>query len=397
MNCQPKDMTGQSRVAAVPRGPRDATVLLLCGGLATRMWPIASGDSPKSMVPFLGRPLIDYLLDLFAENGFCDIVLTSAHNSFVSHLSQGRYTALHIRYQQPTGAWRGTANCVRDVVNALGSSVSDPYLVVYGDSLLRADLDRMLAFHHEHGADATILFHCPDLRAFLYEPLDQSMRDCPRTNYGVMECDANQHVTHFLEKPILDDIPRQFLRPCANAAVYVMRRSALEEYGTPDVADFAYDLFPRMIREGKRMLGFPVGKGYREDVGTLERYHRLQMEVLDGRLEIPTMRLHGGTRIWIGDGAVVSSGAILVPPVFVGARSIIEPHARIERSCLADDVHVEQRVAIASSVIHSGVRLREGSRIARSVIGAHSEIGRELDIPAGTVVGSYSRFGHPGL
>jgi NDP-sugar pyrophosphorylase family protein len=350
------------------------------------------------MVPFLGRPLIDYLLDLLIDNGLRDVVLTSAHSSFANHLSQSSYSEImRIRYNQPQGPWRGTASCVREVVRALGDDVSDPYLVVYGDSLLRADLSGMAAFHLERQADVTILYHRPDFGAFLYEPAEGPQPDRPSTNYGVMECADDGLITRFVEKPPLEDIGQLFGAPCANAAAYVVSQAALERLGDRGTGDFASDIFPMMISEGMRVIGFPVGTGYREDVGTIDRYFGLHMLALEGALELDQLRPVNGSRIWVCPDATVSPDAALIAPVAVGARCHVGAGAKIEHSCLADNARVEAGAVVSHCVIHSGTRIGAVSRISHSILGANCEIGCNITLPAGSVVGSYSIFGHPRL
>ena len=393
MSRKPAGDNVQSRDQLLERASR-LTVLLLCGGRATRLRPLSSPDQPKSMVPYLGRPLVDYLLDLMADNGLSDVVLSSGHESFVSHLSRSAYCeTMRIRYNEPQGPWRGTASCALEVVSALGKDVSDPYLVVYGDSLLHADLAAMAAFHLSRKADATILYHRPDFGAFLYEPVDEPPPDRPRTNYGVMDCNPDGLVTRFVEKPYVDEIGELFRDPCANAAAYVVARDALERVGQSALGDFACHVFPAMVEGGMSVLGFGIGTGYREDVGTLDRYLRLHMLALEGEIDIPHLRSASASRVWIGDDATVSPDATLVPPVVVGRRSVVAPGARLERCYLGEDVQVGDGAIISSSVVHSNASIGAGAHIRCSVLASHATVETEVGLPAGTVVGPYAVFG----
>jgi NDP-sugar pyrophosphorylase family protein len=349
------------------------------------------------MVPFLGRPLIDYLLDSFVENGLHDVVLTSAHSSFVNHLSQTERDTLRVRYEEPQGQWRGSANCVRDLVRALGDSISDPYIVVYGDSLLRADLAGMVAFHLEREADITILYHRPDFAAFLYQPTEGPMPEEPRTNYGVMDCGNDALVTLFIEKPTLREIPQRFHDPLANAAAYVIGREVLSQLCEPDIGDFGYDLFPKLVNRGMCVQAFSIGTGYREDVGTLDRYFHLHMLALEGGIEIPHLGSTDGRRVWIATDASISPNATLVAPAVIGCRSSVAPGARLERCYLGDDVRIGNGATVLSSVIHSHVAVGAGAQVRSSVLASHATVGNGITVPAGTVVGPYAVFGDPRL
>lgn len=377
--------------------PLSTTVLLLCGGQGTRMRPLVTADQPKSLVSFMGRSVIDDLLDLFHDHGIRDVVLTSDHPSFVNHFLHFPRPELSISYQGRQGPWRGTSSCVRDVLEELGNCVSDPYLVVYGDSLLQADLSAMIAFHQKVEADATILYHRPDFSAFLYEPADVPSPPMPQTNYGVMECEDAGIVTHFVEKPCLEEIGRQFRSPCANAAVYAIRKGSLEQLPQMESEDFAFDVFPAMIRKGMRVFGFSVGDGYREDLGTLDRYFQLHMAVLQGTLRLPRVRSPDIGRGRIGAQTEVAVDALVSPPVDVGTRCIIGNRAKIQHSFLGNGVCVADDATVEFSIIHEGVKVGPGARVVRSIVGAHSEIGPNVVVPEATIVGPRSWFGNPRL
>jgi choline kinase len=55
-------------------------VVVLSAGTGSRLWPHTS-DRPKSMVKFIGRPLIDYQLRVFQEYGLDDISIVVGHCS----------------------------------------------------------------------------------------------------------------------------------------------------------------------------------------------------------------------------------------------------------------------------------------------------------------------------
>jgi len=374
------------------------TVLLLCGGRATRMRPLSSPDQPKSMVPFMGRPLLEHLFDLVEENGFSDVVLTSSHPSFQGYLGEGAYTGkLRIRCRQPEGSWQGTAACAREVVRMLGDDVSDPYVVIYGDSLMRFDLAQMVAFHRERHADATLLYHRPILADFLYEPVEGPEPDEPRTNYGVLDCDDAGAVTSFHEKPRLRDIGALFRDPRANATAYVVARTVTDKIIVDGFGDFAEHVFPEMISRQMRLLGFSIGDGFREDVGTLDRYLQLHLCALSGALPVPGLTYGRGPHLWVANDADVSPNAVLVPPVMIGPRCRVAAGARLDHCCLMSDVHLESEAVVIRSVIHPHVHIGSQSRVTCSVLGDYCRVAAGVTLPAGTVAGAYSIIGDEGI
>lgn len=53
-------------------------IIVLCAGEGKRLRPLSEG-LPKCMVPFLGKPLLSYQLDLFESLGLVDIVLIGGY------------------------------------------------------------------------------------------------------------------------------------------------------------------------------------------------------------------------------------------------------------------------------------------------------------------------------
>ena len=55
-------------------------LVVLAAGAGTRMRPLTD-DRPKAMVPFLGRPLLDWTLAAARECGLSDITVVGGHKS----------------------------------------------------------------------------------------------------------------------------------------------------------------------------------------------------------------------------------------------------------------------------------------------------------------------------
>jgi NDP-sugar pyrophosphorylase family protein len=67
--------------------------VLLLGGFGTRLGSLTK-DLPKPLVPIMGRPFLDYLLDLLIRSGFKDFLFLNAYHS---DLIVKRYTNSYAR------------------------------------------------------------------------------------------------------------------------------------------------------------------------------------------------------------------------------------------------------------------------------------------------------------
>jgi D,D-heptose 1,7-bisphosphate phosphatase len=154
----------------------------------------------------------------------------------------------------------GTAGAVL----AGNESLADHFLVLYGDTMVNVDLDRIYQAHLLHEADATLLVHPND------HPLDSDL----------VEASAEGWVTAFHNRPHPAD---RWFQNLVNAGLYVVRKSALQRWSSApgQAMDFGNDLFPAMLRDGGKLLAYNSPE-YIKDIGTPERYDRISAEYAAG-------------------------------------------------------------------------------------------------------------------
>ncbi len=329
----------------------------------------------KCMVPFLGRPLFDYLLKELSSQGIEDVVFTSSgrHDEVKSRYKDGSAWGLRIRYIEDF-PWRGTAGCSYDVATRIRDSLSDPVMIVYGDSLLSANFSAMMENHKAMAADLTILSHQPDFSAFLYDYHDRDPVYPPRgtrTNYGVMEVNQQGRITMFTEKALLEKIP-DYMNPLANAAVYIMSREALFEIPREGFIDFASNLFPRLV-SSRTCMAFDIGLGYRIDIGTLGIYHAAQLNALKGNFS--TLLGPEINKVHIGRNAKIANSARLVPPCLIGDGVTIEEDVKVKCAIIGDGVYIRRGAQIIESIILAGGDVIEGARAIKVIAAEKARIG----------------------
>ena len=114
-------------------------VVILAGGLATRMYPLT--DVPKALLPVNGRPFADIQLRWLSSLGVRDVVYSIAYlgEAIQEHVGDGRQFGLRVRYVADGERYLGTAGALRAVIDA--QAVPKDFGVVNGDpSLLTLDL-----------------------------------------------------------------------------------------------------------------------------------------------------------------------------------------------------------------------------------------------------------------
>lgn len=216
-------------------------VVILCGGLGTRLRRI-SGNLPKALMPFAGRPFIDFLIDSLLPFGFRRFVLCVGHlrEKIRAHFRKRDYEIVLSEEEEPLG----TGGALK---NASPMITGQFFLVMNGDSLCPVDYFQFRAFHVQKGGILSLVLAKP-----------RSGQD-----YGVIEVDDNQRVIRFREKNECRET--MFI----NGGVYFTQRNLFDHMPAEARFSLEYDLFPSILPWG--CYGFRTDAEV-IDIGTPERY-----------------------------------------------------------------------------------------------------------------------------
>jgi NDP-sugar pyrophosphorylase family protein len=216
-------------------------VVILCGGLGTRLRPI-SKDLPKVLMPFAGRPFIDILIASLLPFGFKRFILCVGYlkEKVQAHFQKNDYEVIFSEETEPLG----TGGAVKKTIPLIECP---SFLVMNGDSICQVDFPQFYSFHLLKGGilSLTLVKH-------------QSGQD-----YGVIEVDDNQRVISFKEKNKCNK--NMFI----NGGIYFMKRDIFDHMPREDRFSLEYDLFPNVLAAG--CYGFQAESEV-IDIGTPERY-----------------------------------------------------------------------------------------------------------------------------
>ena len=237
--------------------------IILAGGEGTRLKAV-TGDTPKPMVPLLGRPLMEYTIRLLKKHGFTEICAAVRYRAeeIMARFGDGRDLGVSLRYRAETEA-RGTAGAVRRCRDFIGA---EDVLIISGDAACDFDLAAPRWRHRDAQAAATLaLCRVP-------EPL----------RFGLTVTDEAGWIRAFIEKPAW----RPVVPDLVHTGIYVLSPQALDAIPADRPFDFARDLFPALLREGQPLLGAAL-EGYWRDIGTPLSYYQCCVDALEGRLRLP--------------------------------------------------------------------------------------------------------------
>jgi len=228
----------------VTAGLRDATAVVLAGGLGTRLAGVVH-DRPKVLAAVRGRPFLAHLLARLAAAGARHVVLCTGHrHEQVSAAFGTRYAGMRLAYSAEPHPL-GTGGALRLALPHLGS---DPVLVLNGDSLCDVDLGELWAWHRRHGARASLVA--------------VHVRDA--TRYGRLEIDRDARVVGFEEKGLASG------PSWISAGIYVLARALVEAVPAGHRVSLEREVLPAAIEDG--ILAFRSRGAAFLDIGTPEAY-----------------------------------------------------------------------------------------------------------------------------
>ena len=229
--------------------PKEKTnkVVLMVGGLGTRLRPLTD-NIPKPMLKVGSKPILQIIVEKFANCGFVNILMCVNYKSHViqDFFGDGSEFGVNIEYifeEKRMGTAGG--------LTLIEEKLSEPFFVMNGDLLTNLNFEKMLDFHQEYNAKATMCVRKHDIEV----------------PYGVVSVE-NENLVSIEEKPV-----QSFF---VNAGIYILDPDCISLIPRDKSFDMP-SLFTKMIINKKKMISFPL-KEYWRDIGKLSDYEKANLE-----------------------------------------------------------------------------------------------------------------------
>ena len=345
--------------------------MILAGGLSTRLYPLTK-QVPKPLVPVAGVPNAVHLIHYLQSFGYDEIAINVFYlaDAILAALGDGSEFGVKLHYlHEPV--LMGSAGALKPLEPYFGN---DTFVVVGCDDLTDLPLDKLVAFHHERNAIATIgLVERDDV--------DQ---------YGVVVVDDRGKITGFQEKPA-KGTERSRL---ANTGIYVFSPEIFKHIPANEFYDFGKQVFPSLQASDAPFYGFDARGAYWCDIGTPGEYRRASFDVVEGAFTIPGTRANGTSLtadvaddarvdgdVWIGSAARVGPGVTIIGPSVIGDGVTIAPNARIERSILWEGATVGAGATLRDSIVGKEYYVADGTTLDNAVVANDPATQERSDAP----------------
>ncbi|MDX8335861.1 glucose-1-phosphate adenylyltransferase [Candidatus Cetobacterium colombiensis] len=340
--------------------------MILAGGQGSRLKKLTK-DVAKPAVPFGGKyRIIDFPLSNCVNSGIDTVGVLVQYKPFLlnRHIGVGSPWDLDVdgagvsilppySTENENRWYKGTADAIFQNENYIDMYNPEYILILSGDHIYKMDYDKMLDFHIENGAKATVAV------------IDVLMEEASR--FGIMNTTENGEIYEFEEKP---KEPKSTL---ASMGIYIFNWSLLKQALKEDQADkysdkdFGKNIIPKLLREGQKLMAYPFA-GYWKDVGTIESLWAANMDLLDSSNPIDLF-----DKNWRIYSQPTNRPGHLLEETAVVKNSIISEGCIIKgeviNSILSSEVIVEEGARIHNSVILSGAVLKKDSFVNRIILG----------------------------
>ncbi|WP_275373751.1 glucose-1-phosphate adenylyltransferase [Clostridium tertium] len=373
-------------------GKKEIVAMILAGGQGSRLG-VLTKRLAKPAVPFGGKyRIIDFPLSNCSNSGIYTVGVLTQYKPLElnTHIGIGSPWDLDRRdggvrvlppYQEEKGGkwYKGTANAIYQNIEYVDRYNPEYILILSGDHIYKMNYDKMLEFHKQKKADATI--------AVIDIPIEEASR------FGIMNTRDDLSIYEFEEKP---QNPKSTK---VSMGIYIfnwsiLKRFLIEDENNIDSSnDFGKDIIPNMLNNKMKLVAYPF-EGYWKDVGTIRSLWEANMDLLntDNKLSLydnewkiyseniarPAQYIGSNSNVnesLVVEGCIVEGDvehSVIFQGVSIGRNSIIRDSVIMSDTKIEDNVVINKAIVGSNAIIRSGCKIGDGKKIA--VIASKEEL-----------------------
>jgi mannose-1-phosphate guanylyltransferase len=312
--------------------------MLLAAGFGTRLRPLTY-EVPKPMVPVLGRPVMEHILQLLARHRFDDVIANVHYlpEQIERRFGDGSAWGVKLTYSLEQELL-GTAGGARNVREHFGN---ETFLIISGDALTDIDLTALWEAHRQKGGIATLSLKRVD------DP----------SQIGVVILGEDDRIQGFQEKPD----PAEALSNVGNCGIYVMEPEIFDYFPDRPFVDWAQDVFPALLEQDVPFYGHEI-PDYWNDIGNIKEFRQGNFDALSGEVKVefdpsrlnPAMDAVDEPPVYVGEGCEIGTGVRLTGPVVLGDGCSVGDRAAIRDSVLWPHTEVAPHEVVIGAVAGTG-------------------------------------------
>lgn len=229
----------------------DNPVFIMAGGFGTRLKPLTD-NCPKPMLKIGDKPILEIVIRSFVKAGFKNLYISTHYMPEViqEYFGDGASFNANIHYiheDKPLG----TGGALGLLPNKLSDDL--PLIIINGDILTNVDFERLLRFHNDNEADATVC-----VREYNYQ-----------IPYGVITGEGSKIIS-------MEEKPMHYF--FVNAGIYVVSPKIFKHVPKNHRIDMP-SLLEEHMNDNDKVLMFPIHE-YWLDIGRMDDFNRAQTDII---------------------------------------------------------------------------------------------------------------------
>lgn len=335
--------------------------MILAAGKGTRVQPLTY-ELPKPMIPILGKPVLEYLVEHLVSYGVREIMINVSylHHQIEAYFGDGHRFGAQIGYSfegyrngegelfpEPIGSAGGMKK-----IHDFGGFFDETTLVICGDAIINLNLTAALSEHRSKGASASLI-----------------TKNVPReksSEYGMVVSDHTGRITSFQEKPA----PFEARSTHASTGIYIFEPEIIKLIPSGRSFDIGSELFPLLIERGVAFYALNHPFNW-IDIGNVKDFWSVSQQVMRGEIahmSIPGKEILPG--VWVGLNVRIDwTGTEIIGPVHIGSGSKIEAGSTIiGPTWIGHGSHICANSSLAQCILFDYTRILPGIHMSEMVV-----------------------------
>lgn len=308
-----------------------AKAMIMSAGVGSRLEPLTR-EIPKPLVPIANKPVMDILFEKLYDLGIKDVICNTYYlaDKIIEHYKNNDL-GINFNYIQEE-TLSGTAGGLKKCQHFFKDG--ETFVVLSGDGLTNADIEKGIEIHNKSNAIATIGI--------------KEINKSQVPHFGVVVTDNNGFITEFQEKPAIEEAKSNYI----NTGIYIFNYKIFDYIPKNTFYDFAKNVFPKLLEEHS-INTFEVTE-YWSDIGTLEQYKQSTQDLFKEKYTFkhaPIITCSQGA--YIANDCDINETVRFIGNSTIGKNTIIGENTVIENCIIWDNVKIGSDLHISNCIIAS--------------------------------------------
>lgn len=308
---------------------RKMKAMVMAAGMGSRLEPLTL-MFPKPLIPVMNRPLMDIILTQLHSIGIDEVISNTYYlaNQIIDRYKDNKLGVKfnYIKETELSGTAGGVKKC------QFFFDEGEDFVVMSGDVLTTADIQKGIEIHKQSGAVATI-----------------GVKQVPHelvSHFGVVVTDENGYIKEFQEKPSIEEAKSNLI----NTGIYIFNYKIFEYIPENTFYDFAKNVFPKLLAEGQ-INTFEISE-YWNDIGTISQYKQSIQDVFNGVCKISHDKIvETNLGNYISETTKIPNTVRFVGNSVVGKNCKLGEYIKLENCVVLDNAEIKSGSEFSDCII----------------------------------------------